>query len=314
MTVKKYLIITNGDNAVETIKNCGISADFIPWRDVLHDGPVPNCDSLDELSKIRAEFLTTLSWGDFDSILKMFQERDSKLAHFVNYEEVILWFEHDLYDQLQLLQILDWFSKQDLLNIRITQICGDEFITEISTKKLLYYFENRKIVSDSMLKLSQIGWKAFCSDDIIQLQKFIENGHDELPFLNDAMKRFLQEYPDKTNGLSRSERQILEIIRPGKKKPSEIFIKFQEYEDAKYLGDWTFFHYINNLIIDKRHSLIETSTKEPFKFPPLYENDKQFLSQNLQITETGEKVLSGELNHIDLNGINKWLGGVHLKS
>jgi hypothetical protein len=313
MTVKKYLIITNGDNAVETIKNCGISADFIPWRDVLHDGPVPNCDSLDELSKIRAEFLTTLSWGDFNSILKMLRERDSKLAHFANYEEVILWFEHDLYDQLQLLQILDWFSKQDLLNIRFTQICGDEFITEISTKKLLYYFENRKIVSDSMLKLSQIGWIAFCSDDIIQLQKFIENGHDELPFLNDAMKRFLQEYPDKTNGLSRSERQILEIIRPGKKTPSEIFIKFQEYEDAKYLGDWTFFYYINNLL-NKKHPLIETSPQEQFMFPASSESDTQFLSQYIQITEIGRKVLSAKLNHVELNGIDKWLGGVHLKS
>ena len=57
MIQEKKLIITNGDCAVEKIENCGISADFIPWRDVLHDGPVPTCDSLDDLSKIRAEFL-----------------------------------------------------------------------------------------------------------------------------------------------------------------------------------------------------------------------------------------------------------------
>ena len=137
------LIITNGDSAVEAIKNCEIAADFIPWRDVLHDGPVPKCDSLDQLSKIRAEFLSNLGWGGFDSILSMFLERDSQIAQFSKYEEVILWFEHDLYDQLQLLQILDWFSKQDLSNIRFTIICGNEFISDISVNKLLIYFQKR---------------------------------------------------------------------------------------------------------------------------------------------------------------------------
>ena len=110
-----------------------------------------------------------------------------------------------------------------------------------------------------------------------------------------------------------TEKQILKIIESGTKKPTEIFLKYQDYEEARYLGDWSFFHYIKNLIVQK-HPLIKTSTKQPFEFPPISENDKRFLSQNLQLTETGKKVLSGILNHVELNGINKWLGGVHLKS
>ncbi len=31
-------------------------------------------------------------------------------------------------------------------------------------------------------------------------------------------------------------------------------------------------------------------------------------------TETGRKVLAGKANHVDLNGIDDWVGGVHLKA
>ena len=55
-----------------------------------------------------------------------FVERDEAIARSHNHEEVVLWFEHDLYDQLQLIQILDWFSHQDLGHTRLSLIpaCG----------------------------------------------------------------------------------------------------------------------------------------------------------------------------------------------
>jgi hypothetical protein len=34
---------------------------------------------------------------------------------------------------------------------------------------------------------------------------------------------------------------------------------------------------------------------------------------DVTITETGRKVLEGRADHIRLNGIDRWLGGVHLK-
>ena len=110
----RILIITNGDSAVDTLKEAGIVADFLPWRDVLHDGPVPANLTLEELSLIRAKFISELGWGEHEDVMNNFQDRDSKLTTFRDYEEVILWFEHDLYDQLQLIQLLDWFSQQEL--------------------------------------------------------------------------------------------------------------------------------------------------------------------------------------------------------
>jgi hypothetical protein len=119
------LNITNGDSAVAIMKKAGIPGEFLPWRDVLHEGPVPQGLSLEELSKVRAKFISDHGWEDAEKIQQSFIERDNALKAYQDYEKVILWFEHDLYDQLQLLQILDWFHGQELGNTKLSLICTD---------------------------------------------------------------------------------------------------------------------------------------------------------------------------------------------
>src|SRR5438067_1253428 len=109
------LHVTNGDSVVHSFRDGGLPGTYLPWRDVLHDGAVPQCDTLEQMSDVRAKEINKLGgYGDYDSLRAEFASRDTTLAGFRDHEEVVLWFEHDLYDQLQLLQILDWFSHQDL--------------------------------------------------------------------------------------------------------------------------------------------------------------------------------------------------------
>ncbi len=103
----RILNITNGDCAVDLMKKAQIPGSFLTWRDVLHDGPVPGLIGLRELSDIRARFLANRGWGDENKIKQDFIQRDNTLKCYSNYDRIILWFEHDLYDQLQLIQILD---------------------------------------------------------------------------------------------------------------------------------------------------------------------------------------------------------------
>jgi hypothetical protein len=46
------LILTNGDSATGAIRAAGIAGEILPWRDVLHDGPVPTGLELDDLSGV----------------------------------------------------------------------------------------------------------------------------------------------------------------------------------------------------------------------------------------------------------------------
>jgi hypothetical protein len=96
------LHVSNGD--ATDVPGTGLARRVLYWRDVLHEGPVPAVGP-DELRRIRATFLAQANADDRDEGTAMFAERDHTLA--ANREgEYVLWFEADLYDQLQIIQIL----------------------------------------------------------------------------------------------------------------------------------------------------------------------------------------------------------------
>jgi hypothetical protein len=72
------------------------------WQDVLHEGPVPAV-SRPQLLRLRAAFLSECGWGSRRAILSSLERRDRRLEEALREGvQVVLWFEHDLFDQLQL--------------------------------------------------------------------------------------------------------------------------------------------------------------------------------------------------------------------
>ena len=79
---------------------------MLPWQDVLHEGPVPALPR-QELLRTRARFLADCGWGRQQALLSSLERRDRQLLEALGDGlQVVLWFEHDLYDQLQLLDVL----------------------------------------------------------------------------------------------------------------------------------------------------------------------------------------------------------------
>src|SRR6266481_3561913 len=99
------LHITNGDADAKKVGEI-LGEDTLPWRDFLHEGPARPGLLLGELSLVRARFISGLGYGSFDSILIAFQNRDACFTDALEQREVTCWFEEDLYDQLQLMQVL----------------------------------------------------------------------------------------------------------------------------------------------------------------------------------------------------------------
>src|ERR1022692_1427853 len=125
------LHITNGESV--SLPHTGLPGQVICWNDILHDGPVPRGLPLQELSRIRARFIAEFFGMPLSDV--SFVERDEAIARFHNHEEVVLWFEHDLYDQLQLIQILDWFSHKDLVHTRLSFISVNSYLSLICGMK-----------------------------------------------------------------------------------------------------------------------------------------------------------------------------------
>jgi len=153
-----FLNITNGDSAVEIMKEANIPGVFLPWRDVLHEGPVPEQLSLEKLSEVRAQFIIGHGWGKPENVRKSFIERDNELKSFAEYEKVILWFEHDLYDQLQLLQLLDWFHINTTGELKLTIICTDNYLGMLAPDEMKGLFEYEETVTEKHFLLANKAW------------------------------------------------------------------------------------------------------------------------------------------------------------
>ncbi len=230
------LHITNGDSVLSTFRQVRFPGRYLAWKDPLHDGPVPLMADLQSLSEIRARALAEFGWESYETLRADFAQRDRMLEEFRKFEEVVLWFEHDLYDQLQLIQLLDWFAQQEMGKIRlsIVQINSHAGIKDfqglgqLSGTQLARLFPLRRTAMAEQLAIATDAWAAFRSGTPEALVEFLQVNHPEMPFLRDALLRFCQEYPWTTDGLSRTQRQILQAVQSGPKTKQEIYHGFSQ--------------------------------------------------------------------------------------
>jgi len=292
------LHITNGDSVVHSFRDGGIPGAYLPWRDVLHDGPVPQCASLEALSDIRARQFA--GPGEYEHVREEFGNRDRTLARFADFEEVVLWFEHDLYDQLQLLQILDFFSRQDLLRTTLSMIQIGEHpdvkpfhgLGQLTGAQLAALLPTRKPVTRRQLDIGHIGWTAFCSPEPSALRHFAGQSDPEMPFMQAAMQRLLEELPSADDRLSRSERQILSAAAAGATTREEILLATWRMEACPW-GDLSVFDRVDRLASGS---------------PPALERR----GDSYALNDHGRRLLARDPEAVRARTVDTWVGGAHV--
>jgi hypothetical protein len=302
--------LTNGDLAAAVIRQVA-PGEVIPWRDVLHEGPVRAGLTLDELSTERAAFITEAGWGRAS-----FAERDAALRASGGEDEVVLWFEHDLYDQLQLLDVLALAHGAGTAPevIVVDSFPGrPEFrgLGELSADELETLWPERRVVNDAAIESAASAWDAFRATDPQPLARLVASGSRELPFLAAALERLLQELPAPADGLSGTERRALRAIAEGARTPAEAFLVAQDLEDAPFLGDTWFYRAL--AAVGRGHArLVELENGEELRRAAPPSDAQVFARLPLRLTAEGGRVLRGESDRVDALGIDRWVGGTHV--
>jgi len=299
------------------MRSAGLDGELIPWRDILHEGPVPAGLSLGALSDVRANWLASEGLGNEAEISRNFAERDDFLRRFCDFDEVVLWFEWDLYDQLQLIQILDFLATTSAADraetgTRLSMVSFSGYLGNLEPDAFVPLFEARRSLSDGMLELGRAAWSAFRSPDPREFEAVAKRDTSALEFLAPAIWRELEEFPSSLNGLSRSESQILEAIAQGPLNFHEIFKRVAQREERIFCGDATLARYIERMS-RTRNPLIAYSSGEQIDAPRTEEDSRAFRNAEMALTAAGRDVLACDRDWIQLGGSDRWLGGVHLQ-
>ena len=306
------LHVTNGDAAVAGLTTARLPGTYLPWRDVLHEGPVPPDMDEPTLRATRARFIADRGWSAYDEVLRAFIARDAAFNHALDHDEVVLWFEHDLYDQLQLCQVLDRLARArggDRATLTIVMI-GD-YIATLDADAAAAAFERRLPLATAHRTLGRDAWAAFRSADPGAIVDLLGRDTAALPWLAPALWRHLAEYPAARGGLSCSELHLLEAIDRGRQRLADAFhATHHEREDAIFLGDTVFAWYAERLSTC-RMPLIAFAGGGPV-VAPRGVRDRSWWDMRVVLTPAGRDVLAGREDHVRLNAVDRWLGGVHL--
>ena len=303
------LHVTNGDIVVDLLRRAGLADGALAWADVLHEGPVPGGLDDEGLRRERAGFIAGADGADAAEVLRRFEERDRALAAGIG-GEYLLWFEADLYDQLQIAQILAGLRELGVAPGRVTLVCIGEYpgiahfggLGQLEPGQLPGLLDAATPLTTEALDLGAAAWAALRAPDPGGLGRIAASRSPELRFLGEAFDRLAREYPSTRDGLSLTERRILAATPADGATAGTVFTRLGEREARPYLGDLFAFRIMDRLAT-ARVPLLELH-------PP---GDAVTAATRLRPTPAGTRVLRGETDHVALNGVDRWVGGVHLR-
>lgn len=301
------LHITDGEIASDLLKDAGIDGERLSWDDVLHEGPVPAGLHLSELSRLRADFIAGAGWDDRATVQAKFATRDSRLMALArNVDEIVLWFEADLYDQLQLIQVLDLFAGEiaTVVPISLVEVEGQFGVRRPADMSRL--LTARSEVTERQIATARRAWAAFRAPEPDGLVALLDDDIDALRFLREAIMRHLEEFPSLDNGLTGTESHMLAAVAGKRPTVANLFKACLDAEARAFLGDTVFLWILKPLTEgpDALMTFQGTAPAELARYPQL------IWRTPMEITAIGKEVLSGRGDWMTMSGRELWRGGV----
>jgi hypothetical protein len=309
----RFLHVTNGTCAADIIRLAGIAGSVSIWADPLYEGPVPGGLTDEELLHVRARFLAEPTDAAYAEAVNGLRAWRAAIDEHTSYDELVLWFEHDLFDQLNLVQLLTWLRERlPAEKVVVSLVCIGSFpghlqfkgLGELAPSELASLLETRRPITTAQYELAQRTWRAFRHSTPAALDELLHGDTSALPFMAAAIRRFLEEYPSTRDGLSRTERRLLQLAGKAPSELSAIFPRMHESEKAYYVTD--------SSLVDLAGAMSRTS-------PPLIaytrpaDGEAALLRGTIALEDLGRDVLAGRRDRIDACGFDRWLGGAHVR-
>jgi hypothetical protein len=296
--------VCNGDSTADSLSLADLPGEIRVWADALDQGPLlPVSDA--EHWRQRGEFWSSRGLRDAAGRLAAYDHGVDEAA---GAEELILWFEHDLFDQLALIRLLARLARRGL-PAQLTIVSIDRHpevpnflgLGQLKPEQLAELWPRRTPLSRDAIDEAVTAWIAITAADPRALP-FLTKRIKALPFLAGALERQLEELPDPTSGLSRTERQVLAAVARGEATAGAIMHAVQAIDPRYPITDQVLFWTLQVL---GRCGFLEGAPEGAASADALGK-------VSVSVTARGREALAGAIDRVSTCGIDEWRGGVHL--
>jgi hypothetical protein len=309
----KTLHIRCGHDIQQPLVEAGFVGDFLV--DALPYGRLPLTSGPGRLERFARELTPdgkSIFGHNYEETLADLRHVEQQLeASADDYERVVIWMEHDTYDQIVLAKLLAHYATAKRPRI-LELIAVDEFpggqrflgIGQLPPEALRLLWPTRKPITSAQLSLGQDVWLALSLADPRPLATLARSGTPALPMMAPALLRHLNELPSVANGLRLSEQLLLEILSNHNScRRNPLFGRLQLRDPLPYNGDLAYFELLDYMIAGTAPLVSVLRTQV---------NEQQFRI-DVSITDLGRAVLRGGRDWLSLYPPSRWLGGVHIQ-
>lgn len=253
--MRNTLHILNGDSTLHQFSKSGIKGNTYVWKEVLSDGPVHADFGSDVFWSQRDRFMSSefkLQEGEYRKVcVKPFMEMAKSLP---SYDEIVLWFEYDLFCQINMMALIHWLGKQGLDNT-ISLICAGKIddsdrlfgLGEIEASQYAQLFDTRLKLGAREFEFCSDVYETYCTEDPTDLYNYVLMSLSELPYLPDALDAHFKRYPHKNTGLTEIEHQMIDLIQAGETNHRKLVGKMLRWQRYQGFGDLQYFNILDDL-------------------------------------------------------------------
>ncbi len=255
--MSNILHIVNGESTANILKNTVLKGDILIWREVLCEGPLhPDVGSDEFWLKRYAYFKTEMGVSKLDYFDKTIKEI-VKLEDLEGYSEVVLWFEYDLFCQVNLMALCSYLLKSFRKDIFYHLVCTGKVkgktqlqsLADFSENEFLRLYQKKTKISKSNLIYANECWLAYVENDYEKLQEFNFSKSKKFAYFQLAINQHLKRFPSE-NGLNEIENKILEIVKAKPLTENELIkdlLFWQQQKTVYGFGDVQYAQYLKKI-------------------------------------------------------------------
>ena len=248
--------ILNGDSTYHQFLKTSIEGDTLIWREILCEGPVTTSVASPEYWQQRRRYLQSSFPSGSEKYFDQFRQDVSQFDP-SKYEEIVLWFEYDLFCQINLLAVLSWLQEINKIAVPVSLVCIGHLegyskkvgLGEIDPQQYYSLYNQRSPLNEADLELATQIWTIYRSSNHDALLRVLKSAaqSNTFEYLESAILAHQERFPDPNNGLTVLEQIILMEIQHHSHNKDQLVASLLKRRNDYGFGDLQYFQMIDAL-------------------------------------------------------------------